>query len=56
MMDGVHNSIQRGRRDGVPFNEDAVMVSHLNPFNLMRIPCVLCYEDAVTVSHLMRMP
>ena len=54
MMDGVHNSIQRGRRDGVPFNEDAVMVSHLNPFNLMRIPCVLCYEDAVTVSHLMR--
>ena len=42
--------------DGVPLNEDAVMVSHLNPFNLMSIPCVLCYEDAVTVSHLMRMP
>jgi hypothetical protein len=40
--------------DGVPLNEDAVMVSHLNPFNLMSIPCVLCYEDAVTVSHLMR--
>ena len=54
----------RGCRDGFPLNEDAVMVSHLNPFNLMSIPCAVCpmlrgcrdgfplNEDAVMVSHL----